>query len=156
MSAQCNDPSATITLWGKPYTLMIYATGDKNVRILDQSLILSCPIGSGKTERQRILDSFLRKTLDGAIREDIPLCEDITGRHASEWHIKKMKTRWGTCNIEDKRIWLSSELVFHDRECLRYVMIHELTHLYERLHNDRFKTYMDMFMPNWRDVKKKA
>jgi predicted metal-dependent hydrolase len=61
-----------------------------------------------------------------------------------------MKTKWGACNTEDKRIWLNLELSKKPMICLEYILVHELVHLHERNHNDRFISLMDKFMPKWR------
>ena len=66
---------------------------------------------------------------------------------------KKMKTKWGTCNIEAKRIWLNLELAKKPKHYIEYIIVHEMTHLLERRHNDRFIAYMEMFMPQWRFYK---
>jgi len=70
-----------------------------------------------------------------------------------EWGIKKMKTRWGTCNQRAGRIWLNLELAKKPGHCLEFIIVHEMTHLLERSHNDRFKAYLDQFMPRWRQHK---
>ena len=80
-------------------------------------------------------------------------CENIVGIQADEWNIKNMRTKWGTCNVDKKRIWLNLQLVKKTPECLEYVIIHELVHLLERNHNDKFCEYMNRFCPNWREVK---
>jgi predicted metal-dependent hydrolase len=67
----------------------------------------------------------------------------------NEFGIKKMKTKWGTCNIEAKRIWLNLELAKKPAECLEYVVVHEMVHLLERNHNDKFEAYMNQFLPKW-------
>jgi predicted metal-dependent hydrolase len=71
----------------------------------------------------------------------------------NEFGIKKMKTKWGTCNIEAQRIWLNLELAKKPVSCLEYIVIHEMTHLLERNHNSRFVALMNQFMPNWKEVK---
>ena len=68
--------------------------------------------------------------------------------------VKKMKTRWGTCNSKAKRIWINLELAKKPLHCLEFIVVHELTHLIERYHNDHFKVLMDGFMPQWRLCKK--
>ena len=68
----------------------------------------------------------------------------------NEVRIRKMKTLWGSCNIEAKRIWLNLELAKKPQSCLIYVLVHEMTHLLERRHNDRFRELMDTFLPQWR------
>ena len=64
--------------------------------------------------------------------------------------VKRMKTRWGSCNIKARRIWLNLELVKKERICLEYVLVHEMVHLLERYHTNRFRELMDRFMPDWR------
>jgi predicted metal-dependent hydrolase len=65
-----------------------------------------------------------------------------------------MKTKWGSCNIEQRRIWLNLELAKKPPECLEYILVHELTHLHERNHNQRFKELLDQFIPHWRTSQK--
>ncbi len=60
-----------------------------------------------------------------------------------------MKTKWGTCNIKARRIWLNLELIKKPVHCLEYIIVHEMIHLLERHHNDRFIAYMNRFMPLW-------
>ena len=69
----------------------------------------------------------------------------------AEFRIKKMKTRWGTCNVKERRIWITLELAKRSLGCLEMLITHEMTHLLERKHNKRFFALMDKFMPNWRD-----
>ncbi len=71
----------------------------------------------------------------------------------SEFGIKKMKTKWGTCNIEAKRIWLNLELAKKPIQCLEFIIVHEMVHLLERKHNDRFIAYMNKYLPKWRSYK---
>ena len=61
-----------------------------------------------------------------------------------------MKTKWGSCNAEARRIWFNLELAKKPAPCLDYLIVHELTHLIERRHNDRFLALMDRHLPNWR------
>lgn len=75
------------------------------------------------------------------------------GVNASEWRVRKMKTKWGTCNVRDKRVWFSTELAKKPAEFVEYVVVHELAHLIERGHGPKFKALMDRFCPNWREVK---
>jgi predicted metal-dependent hydrolase len=70
-----------------------------------------------------------------------------------EWGVKKMKTKWGTCNITAKRIWLNLELAKKPLHCIEYVVVHEIVHLIERKHNDRFVRLMDTYLPQWRQYK---
>jgi hypothetical protein len=69
----------------------------------------------------------------------------------SEWGVKRMKTRWGSCNTHARRIWLNLELIKYPQSALEYIVVHEMVHLLERRHNKRFYTYMDQFLPGWRE-----
>lgn len=64
-----------------------------------------------------------------------------------------MKTLWGSCNIEAKRIWLNLELAKKPSSCLVYILVHEMVHLLEREHSDRFRELMDGFLPQWRSYR---
>lgn len=76
------------------------------------------------------------------------------GVSVHEFGVKQMKTRWGSCNIRAKRIWLNLELAKKSPACLESVVVHEMVHLLERLHNDRFYALMDGFYPQWREAEK--
>ena len=83
----------------------------------------------------------------------MPKWEAITGLKSNEWRTKYMKTRWGTCNIVAKRIWLNVQLASKPPICLEYVILHELAHLVEKHHNKRFYGFVAKFMPNWQEIK---
>ena len=109
------------------------------------------------------LSSFLplpamdREALRARLSLQIPVFlkkwEPVMKVHALEWRIRDMRTRWGTCNTVQSRIWLNLRLVQMPPECLEYVIIHELTHLLEPGHNQRFYHFMDHFLPEWRAVR---
>ena len=85
------------------------------------------------------------------ISELLPSWQAEIGVTAASWGVRKMKTKWGSCNTEAKRIWLNLELAKKPPECLEYILVHELVHLLERRHNERFKGYMDKYLPDWRE-----
>lgn len=144
-------------LWGKEYTLKLYSKDLINdVIVDDEKDVIYLPVKTRTTrdEREKVFIEFYRKEIKKAIPSLLEKCVDIVGRAPSEWRVKNMKTRWGSCNVYDKRIWLNLQLAKKDPICLEYVIIHELTHLYEANHGPRFKNYMDNFCPNWREIKK--
>ena len=96
------------------------------------------------------MDEWYRNYLKRISTELIEKWENIMGVKSNELGIKKMRTRWGTCNTQAKRIWLNLELAKKPVNCLEFVIVHELVHLLERTHNKRFIGFMDKFMPNWR------
>ncbi len=104
---------------------------------------------SDTAERERVLTAWYRRRLKEEITPLIAKWEAVIGVEVAEWGVKQMKTRWGTCNIEAQRIWLNLELVKKPLHCLEYVVVHELIHLLERHHNERFVAYMNRYMPLW-------
>ena len=72
------------------------------------------------------------------------------GVKVAEFGVKKMKTRWGTCSLKARRIWINLELVKRPIKCLEFIVVHEMVHLLERNHNKRFYALMDKFMPDWK------
>jgi len=106
--------------------------------------------GTNAAKRRDVLDKWYRKRLREQIPPLLAKWEPRVGMTAAEVRIRKMKTRWGSCNTAVRRIWLNLELVKKPPLCLEYVLVHELVHLLERHHNDRFRELMDSLMPKWR------
>lgn len=106
--------------------------------------------GTDWRRRQAVLHGWYRNRLREQVPELIAKWEPIIGVDVADWRIKRMKTRWGTCNIQARRVWLNLELAKKPVACLEYVVVHELVHLLERRHNDRFRSFMDRFLPHWR------
>ena len=79
--------------------------------------------------------------------------EIVEGKKSSSFQLKKMKTRWGTCNTRTKKIWLNFELCRKSDECIEYVILHELTHLKVPNHGKDFSDFMDRYMPYWREIR---
>lgn len=104
-------------------------------------------------QRQSLLTEWYRKQLKAQIPPLIAKWEQTIGVTVSDWGVKQMKTKWGTCNISAKRIWLNLELAKKPPRCLEYIVVHEMVHLLERHHNDKFTAYMDQFMPQWRSYR---
>lgn len=107
--------------------------------------------GSLPEQRQRLLDRWYRRQLRQMIPPLLAKWEAALGVQAADWGIKRMKTRWGTCNAETCRIWLNLELAKKPVRCLEYVLVHELVHLLERHHSERFLAILDAHLPQWRE-----
>jgi predicted metal-dependent hydrolase len=137
---------------GHRYLLnVIYRNGRPAVNIRNNKIMdLIVRIGSDTRERERMLVSWYRRRLKEEIPPLIAKWESIIGVDVAEWGVKQMKTRWGTCNIRARRIWLNLELIKKPIHCLEYIVVHEMVHLLERHHGDRFIGYMNRFMPLWR------
>ena len=139
---------------GKRYLLKIIESEAKpSVFIRHDKLIIQVKQDTNKAKRQILLQEWYREELKAIIPIYIDKWEKIMGVEVSEFGIKKMKTKWGTCNIEAKRIWINLELAKKPVGCLEYIVAHEMVHLLERSHNARFIAYMDKFLPNWRSLK---
>lgn len=144
----------SVYLWGKRYRLdVVYSNVCNNVKIKGNKLIFQVREASTAEQRENVLNDWYRRNIKEEIPQLLEKWQKIIGVTASDWGVKNMKTRWGTCNIEDKRIWLNLQLVKKPFECLEYVMVHELVHLLEKNHNKIFISYMDEFLPNWRKIK---
>lgn len=101
-------------------------------------------------KKKEILEEWYRSQLKMMLPEIFQKWENIISVSSNEYGVRKMRTKWGTCNIEAKRIWINLELVKKPFECIEYIVVHELVHLLERKHNDRFISLMNKFMPKWR------
>lgn len=100
--------------------------------------------------RERVLQRWYRQQLKELIPPLVEKWQTAVGVQADEWAIKKMKTKWGACNVEARRIWLNLELAKKPAQCLEYIIVHELLHLLERQHNDNFFALMNEYLPQWR------
>ncbi len=110
---------------------------------------------SSVSQKEKLLSNWYRAEIKKRVPVLLAKWQPLMGKKVLDWRIKKMKTRWGTCNINKKRIWLNLELIKKSPECIEYVLVHEMLHLYERYHNQRFYRYMDQFLPNWKSTKKR-
>ena len=138
--------------FGKRYLLnVIYHDSKPKVEIRNKTHIdLYVRLGSNQLQRQKVMTEWYRYQLKEQVPNLIDKWKYIVGVEINDWSVKKMKTRWGSCNRKNKRIWLNLELSKKPIHCLEFIIVHELTHLLERHHNEHFKSLMDGFMPNWR------
>ena len=137
---------------GKRYLLnVIEHAGPSRVEVRNKAWIdLYVPAGSDACRREQVMLKWYRKELKALIPPLIAKWQEALGVTVDDWGVKKMKTRWGSCNTEARRIWLNLELAKKPVQCLEYVVVHEMVHLLERNHTDRFRELMDQFMPQWR------
>lgn len=114
------------------------------------SLDLFVRPGTRVEQREAVLMRWHREQLNTLIPPLLAKWQPIIGVRAADWGIKKMKTKWGTCTPKARRIWFNLELAKKPAMCLEYIAVHELVHLLERNHTERFTALMDGFLPNWR------
>lgn len=144
-----------IFIFGKRYYLDLrYAGRSKKPLISEEKVILTLGKDSGIKKREKYLNKWFRELLKTEILKYLPKWENITGLHPSDWQIKNMRTRWGTCNTMTGKIWINLQLVKKPVVFLEYVLLHELVHLRVRNHGKDFKAALDRYMPEWREIKK--
>lgn len=141
--------------WGKRYRLdVVCHVKPPGVAVNGKEKIsLSVRPNSDRNKREQVMLEWYRKELRNVATGLIERWQKVIGVPLKEWGIKRMKTRWGTCNYKAGRIWLNLELAKKPEHCLEFIIVHEMTHLLERRHNDRFKAYLDRFIPQWRHYK---
>lgn len=139
---------------GRRYLLNIIPTTEKHiVELRHKHIDLYVKKDTPVKNRAAVITKFYRAYLQQQIADLITKWEKKMKVKLSGYGIKKMKTKWGTCNIEAKRIWINLELAKKPQACLEYIVVHEMVHLLERHHNDMFIAYMDKFLPQWRVLK---
>lgn len=138
--------------FGQRYLLNIVETeGKTGVFIRNKTYLdLYVPRNSDFRKKDRALTEWYRRELKSVIPSLIRKWEPVIGVEVTDWGVKKMKTKWGSCNTNACRIWVNLELAKKPPLCLEYIIVHEMVHLLERHHNDNFREMMDRFMPQWK------
>ena len=116
----------------------------------NRTIVLRIRPNTDREGREALLHRWYRGRLRARLPALIAKWESEVGVHVGEVRIRKMKTRWGSCNVSARRIWLNLELAKKPTGCLEYVLVHEIMHLLERSHNERFWKLIDSHMPQWR------
>lgn len=143
---------ARVLFQGKSYLfIMEEHQGPASIKIKDELMYCFIQPNSSHAQIQALLDYWYKMQMYSILPDLFSKWESIIGVKAAQWGIKKMKTRWGSCNTRAARIWLNLNLIQKPTVCLEYVLVHELVHLLEPSHNKRFYQFMNKFMPNWRE-----
>jgi predicted metal-dependent hydrolase len=137
---------------GRRYRLQLVETRDVSAVVFRRARIMELHVRPGLTaeQRERILNRWYRERLRELIPPLMEKWQDALGVQLTAWGIKRMKTKWGSCNAKARRVWLNLELVKRPPECLEYIVVHELVHLIARHHDDQFQALMDRHLPKWR------
>jgi len=139
---------------GKRYLLKVVEFNHKpRVLINHNNIILNVKPNSTSEQRQILLQEWYRCQLKEIAIKMIKKLERKMNVKVSEVAIRKMKTRWGSCNNKSKKIHLNLELAKKPLQCIEYIVVHEMVHIIERKHNERFLAYMNKFLPNWKACK---
>ncbi|MCF4121999.1 M48 family metallopeptidase [Antribacter sp. KLBMP9083] len=137
-------------VWGARYRLDASQGGRPSVRPKGKTLWLTTPEGSSEDARQAVLDRWYRRQLKDALPPLLAKWQPVIGVEATQVVVRRMKTKWGTCQQNSGAIWINPELAKKHPRCLEYIVVHELVHLHERTHNERFVNLMDQLLPDWR------
>ncbi|MBM3580044.1 MAG: M48 family metallopeptidase [Alphaproteobacteria bacterium] len=136
---------------GKKFEFELIRNSSANKLIFSaERFVMTVKGQSNFAQRQKLMDNFYRKNLQEMIPQMIEKYEKKMGVKVAEFGIKKMKTRWGTCNVRARRIWLGLELAKKPAGFLESIVVHEMVHFLEQKHSKRFYELMDRFMPKWR------
>ena len=111
------------------------------------------PTNTVELKHNKLIDTFYRVELHIIIPKLITKWSTILNVNITAYGIKKMRTKWGTCNTIAKRIWVNVELAKKPIYCIEYIIVHELVHLLERKHNYKFEAHLNRHLPNWKQIK---
>lgn len=139
-------------VWGIRRRLkVVERPGRAHLEIDGDRLVLYVPADTPTEKRRDYLDKWYREQLRQAIPALVDKWEQALDVTVPKWTIRRMKTKWGSCNRETRHIWFNVELAKKDPKCLEYIVVHEMTHYFERHHGERFTTLMDQHLSDWRE-----
>jgi predicted metal-dependent hydrolase len=141
-------------LWGRRYLLsVIYQDAKPSITLDHKRITLSVRPGSDATKRAEIFHAWHKSLLHAAVPPLLQKWQTKMDVEVTEYFLQRMKTKWGSCNYQAKHIRLNTELVKKPKDLLEYVIVHELAHLIEPTHSDRFITTLDTYYPSWREAR---
>jgi len=139
---------------GKRYLLDVIYGSTKHQVVLKHSVIeIHVRVNTSVENRYKLLSEWYREQLHRVILDLVPKWEQKVGTTVDSWKIKKMRTKWGSCSPDNKRMLLNLNLAKTPVDCIEYIVVHELVHLLERNHNDNFRVHMDRLLPEWRSCR---
>ncbi|MFA6411237.1 MAG: SprT family zinc-dependent metalloprotease [Syntrophales bacterium] len=137
-------------IWGKRYLLEVTESDQPpQVQLKHSKMLLQVRPGADEEKKQAIVEAWYRDQLRQAIPSLIAKWEAAMQVKVDRFFVQRMKTKWGSCSSARRSIRLNSELAKKPHECLEYLVVHEMVHLLEPTHNNRFTAFMDQFMPKW-------
>jgi len=137
-------------VWGKRYLLTISERNEvPTIQLKHKWMVLLVRPGTGEHKKQSIMEEWYREQLKNAVPPLVVKWEPLIGVTLDRFFVQRMKTKWGSCNPASNSIRLNTELAKKPRECLEYVIVHEMVHLLEPTHNAHFVSLMDQLMPQW-------
>ena len=141
-------------LWGRRYLLSVVEQEARpHVSIDHKRITLSVRPGSDQAKRSEIMQEWHRSLLHQFIPPMIGKWELKLGVRVTAYFVQRMKTKWGSCNHQAGHIRLNTELVKKPKDLVEYVIVHEMAHLLEPTHSDRFVAILDENYPSWREAR---
>lgn len=138
-------------VWGRRYLLkVVESDAPPSVEIKHSQMVLRVRPGADDAKKKAVVDQWYRVQLKEAVAPLIAKWQPLMGVRVGRVHVQRMKTKWGGCNPQARSIRLNTDLAKKPRDCLEYILVHEMAHMLEPTHNARFVALMDQFMPNWR------
>ena len=148
------EHGSCIYFLGNPMKLTIQACLlQPEVILQNDQVLLRINNSATFADKHHLLTEWYREQMHGHMMPLIKKWEDIIGVIATKIHIKTMKTRWGSCHPRKKHISLNLRLIEQPLKCLEYVIVHELVHMLEASHNQRFHNLMTQYLPHWKQIK---
>ena len=145
------ESGETHYVWGQRYRLDVSRTSSRyRVETKGDTLWVIAAPGADADTRRATLDRWYRRQIKRVMPAMLEKWQPIVGAEADKVVVRRMKTKWGTCVAHSRTIWINPELAKKNLRCLEYIVVHELTHLRERGHGDRFIALMDNYLPDWR------
>ena len=142
------------SLWGRRHLMtVVYRDAKPFVALDHKRIILSVRPSSDAAKRAQVIHEWHKALLHEVVPLLIQRWERKLKVKASGYFLQRMKTKWGSCNHRARHIRLNTELVKKPRDLLEYVIVHEMAHLIEPTHSDRFIAILEEYYPTWREAR---
>lgn len=137
-------------VWGIRKRLkVVERPGRPHIETDGDRLVLYVPTDASAEKRRAVLDAWYRDQLRQAVPDLIAKWEKVFDVSVPKWTIRRMKTKWGSCNRQTRHLWFNVELAKKHPDCLEYIVVHEIVHYFERNHGERFTNLVDKYLPDW-------
>jgi predicted metal-dependent hydrolase len=141
-------------LWGRRYLLRVVEKDEPpRIAVKGNRLLLQVRPGTAKPKKRELFEEWYRLQLREALADLVDKWRERLGVDLAGIHVQRMRTKWGSCNAPRRTIRLNTDLVRKPRQCLEYILVHELIHFQVRRHDDKFIALMDTHLPNWRHLR---
>ena len=141
-------------LWGRRYLMKVNESDAMpSVEVRPHHIVLNVRRSTSRAKRRELFEQWNREQLKKAIPPLVEKWEGIISVKVRFWGVKRMKTKWGSCIATTGRIWLNLDLVRKSPACLEYVVVHEIVHLIERKHDEKFISLMTRYLPQWKQLR---